>query len=35
MLETDFYFDEYLLSYLMPTMGMLKVEYNTVRMRKH
>ena len=32
---TDFHFDEYLQSYSMPTMGMLKVENHTVRMREH
>ena len=35
MQETDFYFDEYLRSYSMPTISMLKVENYTVRMRKH
>ena len=34
MQETDFHLDEYLRSYLMPTVGMLKVENHTVRMRK-
>ena len=31
----DFHFDEYLRSYSMPTMGILKVINNTMRMRKH
>ena len=35
MQETDFHFDEYLRSYSMPTIVMLKVENHTVRMRKH
>ena len=35
MQETDFHFDEYLRSYAMPTVGMLKVVNHTVRMRKH
>ena len=35
MEETDFHFDAYLRSYSMPTMGMLKVENRTVRMREH
>ena len=35
MQEADFHFDAYLRSYSMPTMGMLKVENHTVRMRKH
>ena len=30
-----FHFDEYLRNYSMPTMGMLKVVNNTVRMRTH
>ena len=29
-----FSFDEYLRSYAMPTVGMLKVVYHTMRMRK-
>ena len=33
--RTDFHFDEYLRSYPMPTMGMLKVVIHKVRMRKH
>ena len=35
MQETDFHFDEYSRSYEMPTVGMLKVVNQTVRMRKH
>ena len=35
MQETDFHFDEYLRSYAMHTVGMLKVVNHTVRMRKH
>ena len=35
MQQTDFHFDEYLQSYSMPTIDMLKVVYHTVRMRKH
>ena len=34
MHETDFHIDEYLRSYSMPTMGMLKVVNHTVHMRK-
>ena len=33
--KTDFYFDEYLRSYWMPTLGMLKVINHTVHMCKH
>ena len=33
--QTDFHFDEYLRSYSMPTIDMLKVVYHTVPMRKH
>ena len=32
---TDFHFDEYLRSYSMPAVGMLRVVCRTVRMRKH
>ena len=35
MQETDFHFDEYLRSYAMPTVGMLKVVNHAVRMRKY
>ena len=35
MQETAFHFHAYLRSYSMPTMGMLKVENHTVRMREH
>ena len=35
MQETDFHFDEYLRSYAMPTVGMLKVVNHRVRMGKH
>ena len=34
MQETDFHSDEYLRSYSLPTMGMLKVVNHTVRMHK-
>ena len=34
MQETDFHCDEYIRSYSMPTMDMLKVVNHTVRMRK-
>ena len=35
MQQTNFHFDEYLRSYSMPTIDMLKVVYHTVCMRKH